>query len=41
MGSGRQISLLNMEVKVDLIEMLISEQKAKKLRELDRRNKST
>lgn len=38
--SGGQISLLNMVVKVSLIEMVISEQKAKKLRELDRREKA-
>ena len=40
LGSGGQISLLNMVVKVGLIEMVISEQKAKKLREFDRRKKA-
>ena len=40
LGSRGQISLLNMVVKVGLIEMVISEQKAKKLREFDRRKKA-
>lgn len=40
LGSGGQISLLNMVVKVSLIEMVISEQKAKKVERVRQKGKS-